>query len=252
MFDLAEQALTIFLVRKPHSEGKVFSTGHQKWHSDSRGHLFSTTHFTECPKSRPDFWVPKFSNDIEGDILSKCMASPTRMSNFVEATQHKVFYRNTGGRYWKVFTNFPPAFSLNGVAQSSSRETTFALKSANHVMSAVGVLSSNLFWWWYTITSNLRDLNPSDWQKFPVDLSVLDDITLQQLGSEYLADLQVNSIMESSQRQTGSVTNQLFRVQESKPVIDKLDRVLAEHYGFTDEELDYIINYDIKYRMGRS
>ncbi len=28
-------------------------------------------------------------------------------------------------------------------------------------------------------------------------------------------------------------------------------RVLAEHYGFSDEELDFIINYDIKYRMGR-
>jgi hypothetical protein len=27
--------------------------------------------------------------------------------------------------------------------------------------------------------------------------------------------------------------------------------VLAKHYGFTDEELDFIINYDIKYRMGR-
>ena len=24
-----------------------------------------------------------------------------------------------------------------------------------------------------------------------------------------------------------------------------------QHYGFTDEELDFIINYDIKYRMGR-
>jgi hypothetical protein len=27
--------------------------------------------------------------------------------------------------------------------------------------------------------------------------------------------------------------------------------VLAMHYGFTDEELDFIINYDIKYRMGQ-
>lgn len=25
---------------------------------------------------------------------------------------------------------------------------------------------------------------------------------------------------------------------------------LASHYGFTEEELDFIINYDIKYRMG--
>ena len=25
---------------------------------------------------------------------------------------------------------------------------------------------------------------------------------------------------------------------------------MAQHYGFTDEELDFIINYDVKYRMG--
>jgi len=26
--------------------------------------------------------------------------------------------------------------------------------------------------------------------------------------------------------------------------------MMLRHYGFTDEELDFIINYDIKYRMG--
>ena len=31
---------------------------------------------------------------------------------------------------------------------------------------------------------------------------------------------------------------------------DEIDKVLAKHYGFTEEELDFIINYDIKYRMG--
>jgi hypothetical protein len=33
-------------------------------------------------------------------------------------------------------------------------------------------------------------------------------------------------------------------------IINEIDRVLAQHYGFTDEELDFIINYDIKYHMG--
>ncbi|MBI3682564.1 MAG: NgoFVII family restriction endonuclease [Acidobacteria bacterium] len=32
---------------------------------------------------------------------------------------------------------------------------------------------------------------------------------------------------------------------------NEIDYVLAAHYGFTSEELDFIINYDIKYRMGR-
>jgi len=29
------------------------------------------------------------------------------------------------------------------------------------------------------------------------------------------------------------------------------ETVLAGHYGFTPEELDFILNYDIKYRLGR-
>ncbi|MGV8091387.1 MAG: hypothetical protein AB2L24_05910 [Mangrovibacterium sp.] len=31
-----------------------------------------------------------------------------------------------------------------------------------------------------------------------------------------------------------------------------IDTVLTQHYGFTEEELDFIINYDIKYRMGKA
>ena len=37
----------------------------------------------------------------------------------------------------------------------------------------------------------------------------------------------------------------------SKPILDQIDRVLARHYGFTAEELDFILNYDIKYRLGQ-
>ena len=35
----------------------------------------------------------------------------------------------------------------------------------------------------------------------------------------------------------------------AKSIIDEIEYILAKHYGFTDEELDFIINYDIKYRM---
>ena len=38
---------------------------------------------------------------------------------------------------------------------------------------------------------------------------------------------------------------------QSKPILDEIDTVLAGHYGFTAEELDFILNYDIKYRLGR-
>lgn len=41
-----------------------------------------------------------------------------------------------------------------------------------------------------------------------------------------------------------------YQKSMSKSIMDEIDSVLARHYRFTDEELDFIINYDIKYRMG--
>ena len=36
----------------------------------------------------------------------------------------------------------------------------------------------------------------------------------------------------------------------SEPIIDEIDGLLGVHYGLSAEELDFVINYDIKYRMG--
>ncbi|MFH0729553.1 MAG: hypothetical protein V2B19_24835 [Pseudomonadota bacterium] len=40
-------------------------------------------------------------------------------------------------------------------------------------------------------------------------------------------------------------------MSKSKPIIDQIYCLLAQHYGFYHEELDFIINYDSKYRMGK-
>jgi hypothetical protein len=67
-----------------------------------------------------------------------------------------------------------------------------------------------------------------------------------------MEDFKANSrFLTSNYGKFGVLTIQSFQPRLSKPLIDEIDRVLAQHYGFTDEELDFIINYDIKYRMGR-
>ncbi len=64
----------------------------------------------------------------------------------------------------------------------------------------------------------------------------------QRLMSDFRANAQ-----HLKRGKTGSYT---VYARKSKHIIDDIDRILAHHYGFTDEELDFIINYDIKYRMG--
>lgn len=48
---------------------------------------------------------------------------------------------------------------------------------------------------------------------------------------------------------TGYVEYDEYYPKLSKCIIDEIDKHLSIHYGFTEEELDFIINHDIKYRM---
>jgi len=75
---------------------------------------------------------------------------------------------------------------------------------------------------------------------------------LSALSVRLMKDLkQHKQRKECMYKATGKVVYDEFYPKYSKPIIDEIDKVLAQHYGFTDEELDFIINYDIKYRMGR-
>jgi len=74
---------------------------------------------------------------------------------------------------------------------------------------------------------------------------------LVSFSEKLMKDIDENSIMQPAKYQTGFVEFQQFFPQKSKPIIDEIDLLLGAHYGFTAEELDFIINYDIKYRMGK-
>ena len=250
LFDAVNRALTIFVIT-PSSEDKTFSTQYQKWTSADRDDLFQRLHFTQVPRDRQSYWVPKLGNSIEAGILEKLLETKTKIAHFSERSTHQIYYRTTGGLYWKVFTDFTPKFRLNGKAGTSSRETTFSVARRDYIKPIIAALSSDLFWWWYTISSNLRDLNPSDIQNFPLPQSALEDSRLQVLGAKYLKELERNSSMLTrEQKQTGRTETQSFKIQRSKPTIEEIDRALAPHYGFSEEEADFLINYDNKLGMG--
>ena len=61
----------------------------------------------------------------------------------------------------------------------------------------------------------------------------------------------INNSVWSERRFGGNVSRyKSFISKLSKNIIHSIDKELNVYYGFTDEELDFIINYDIKYRMG--
>ena len=250
LFDAVNRALTIFIVT-PSERGRTSATGYQKWTSDNREGLVSRMNYVDVPRERSLFWVPKLGNSIERSILRKITSVNTNVSHFVSKTNNRIYYRTTGGLYWKVFTNFPPAFNVNGVSGSSSRETHFSTSRREHVEPLVGILSSSLFWWWYTISSNLRDLNPMDIQAFPVPQDALNSAEIKIASERYLQELAANSTMlVRQQKSTGRTETQSFKIQRCKPTIDQIDRLLGPLYGLDENEIDFVVNYDLKFRLG--
>ena len=251
LFDAVNRALSIFVAASAPSLSK-YSTAYLKWSAESRDYLFQNIFYTQYNEERSSFWMPKLSSSIDKSILDKVLSANDSIGLFVsKASNSKIFYRTTGGLYWKVFTDFSPLFYCNGIKGKSSRETSISIKTPAEATILVGVLSSSLFWWWYTITSNLRDLNPSDIAGFKFSSSLMEDKNLLRQSSLYISDLKKNSsLLIRQQKGIGETKTQSFKISLSKSIIDEIDKILAQYYNFTEEELDFIINYDIKYRMG--
>ena len=251
LFEGVSRSLTIF-VNLNTKEKSIFTTSYIKWTADIRDQIFKNLHFIEYNELRNSFWMPKFQNELEKSILSKVLTCSNSLNDFLSnrKTENILYYRNTGGVYWKIFTTYSPFYSCNGTIGCSSRQTTICFRENGLNILSVGLLSSNLFWWWYSISGNLRDLNPSDIMGFKFPISIISDDEIKRLSSLYEEDVKKHSSIKIRiQKTKGETKTQSFKISKSKYFINLIDERLSKFYRFTEEELYFIINYDLKYRM---
>ena len=116
------------------------------------------------------------------------------------------------------------------------------------------ILNSGIFYFWFILFSDCRHLNMREIENFPISYKTIDvqtKLSLKEKNVFLMADFEKNKNRKTTNyKTTGMVEYDEYFPKLSKPIIDEIDKELAKHYGFTDEELDFIINYDIKYRMG--
>ena len=137
----------------------------------------------------------------------------------------------------------------------SSEEKILILRPDVDRFALIAALSSSLWFWYFETTSDCRHLGNRDISSFPFDPRTMqpeDHRRMAALGRQYVHDLRKNA--EKTVRVykgKKSVKCLSFRAKESKAIIDEIDTVMAGHFGLSEEELDFVVNYHIKYRMGQ-
>ena len=259
LFGDVNRAISIVLARRGDGPTRIFTTTYIKWYStpiDERLTLFDGLRHQETHFSPFGHLIPKVGSSLEEEILRKVCGAGARIADIIskKPTNFILYYRNTGGLYWKILTDFQPEFYIGNQKKrsSSSRESHLYFKNRSDLQLAAAVLNSNLFWWYYTITTNCRDLNPFDLENFPIKRQLDSNVqnSLVDLAQELMTQLKETSVFkERKHKGKQKVRYQEFRPRLAKETIDSIDRELARAYGLTQNEVEFLINYDSRFRM---
>ena len=253
--DLQHIRATIFLSTKEKdlSTATLYSTKYKRWFTEVRSTLFEGITYENITDICFGGSFPKTADCIGKRIVSKLKNANKSILSF-KTGKFACHFHDTP-QYWIRATDFIPYFwNERDGEKISTHVKSLRLTAKLDAVVVTAILNSSLFYWWFIVLSNCRDLTLREIRNFPISVDKMATPIKQKL-SAITADL-MRDLRHHAQRKeayykaTGRVVYDEFFPRHSKSIIDKIDRVLAEHYGFTDEELDFIINYDIKYRMG--
>ena len=253
LFDGVDQRLCICLETSNRlgDHHRIWSTCYQHWNLDERVTLFARTEYVHTSTHDRLKRVPQAGNSLATRVLRKLESNSRRPVSYYYSSNKEGFllHYHRSPRYWIRAMDFEPHFKSPTRTRSVHhlRDIYFAEKRQGKFVGAV--LNSSLFFFWFMAIGNGRNITGPDVEQFPVGHVAGSSQTIslvQKIFDRLMQNYNENSFVRERQ----DCEYQEFRPSLSKPIINDIDFVLALHYGFTEEELDFIINYDIKYRMG--
>ena len=258
LFDGADQCLCIVIGFRMGQDTPVLnaSTTYRRWYTEERSSLFQTLAYEHIVGQYllDQFCVfPKIGGHIETTILEK-VRKQKALATVMRDTGAEFFCHRIS-RYFIKATDFVPYFcsERDGIKSSDDFKVYYTLNPLD-ARTIVAALNSSLFYWFWRVMFDGYHCGKENISAFCFEQNRLQPAlssSMEELVTKLMRSFRQNAERTTVKyKGTGVVQYDEFRIKPSKPIIDEIDCVLAQHYGFTDEELDFIINYDIKYRMG--
>jgi len=254
LFDGLEHIRVAICLSEYGIENKMIGTSNYvKFRTEFRPFLFDSICYVQNDNSRKESSLLKVNNLLEHSIIEKVWKTNKRLSHFLTDNINNNFvYYGYGYGYFGKILNYQSYFRGENVKSSTGDKFIYVNKDYKRDI-VVALMNSTLFYWFYVNYSDGHNFTKFVIGSIPFEFpnEVISN-RIMLLTSKLMSDLKSNSNRKTAYyKATGQVEYDEYFPKKSKPIIDEIDTVLAEHFGFTAEELDFIINYDIKYRMGK-
>ena len=257
LFEGANMLLAIIL-NAPLKSTVVMTSAYHRWYNEYRNFLFATINYTNVSNIMISGSIPKMPSLVALGIINKMQivaGNHIMPEMFRLSSSYKLYYFRAV-LYWFKVLDQAPIFKEDGVDKLTGEMKTICCDNHDLKNTIIAILSSNLFFLIYIVWSSCQVVNSRDFN-IPIDINSIPRKDFKQLsliGKRLQDDYQKNSLIKerhySTKGRSFTMQKQYFYIKYSKSTIDEIDNILAQYYNFTDEELDFIINYDIKYRMG--
>jgi hypothetical protein len=250
LFDGVDQRLCIYLGKSgTTNSARIKTTRHHYWYSEERPSLFATLKYNPAFNHNRLLRFPQMPNRNGTSVLAKLeqQNQQTIKQYFAVATSGYLMHYHRSPRYWIRGIDFEPHFKSATRTRSIHHFRDLHFQELHQSKAIGALLNSSLFYFWFISMGNGRNITGTDIEEFPIGQITKDmSAMLIPLFDKLMIDYKANSVIRVRAEQE----YQEFYQSKSKHIMDEIDQALAQHYGFTDEELDFLINYDIKYRLG--
>jgi hypothetical protein len=248
IFDGVEMPVVI-LTSYPRSIRSMVSTRIGRMYGQERPYCLET-HQTATHNMRlHGHRVAKFQTDAEQSIIKKIVSKTYSTGLLVtRSSGHQVFYQEAC-RYWLKAQSGLPYFARNGEVMRPPHGRVFSATNKNSAAFFGCLLNSSMFYWYYSLFSDCEHVNDDLVKTVPIPPEWADQ-DWTKLSTALSDALSSHASRKTINTKQGHVIEyDEMKAARAKSEINKIDLALGKIYGFSDDELDLLVNYDIKYRM---
>lgn len=249
IFDGVEMPVTIMLSRS--GAPKLQTSRVNRFYTEERPSALATMKYAEHNNRLHGHRIAKIGSSASVGIYQKVEKQKVVLGSLTSPASKHVIYYQEACRYWVKACVGPPFFCRNGERMAPPHGRTLNFRDPGSCAFACCLVNSSLFYWFYSAFSDCEHINDALIRDFRIP--VLSDPAAWIALESRLAESQKRNARRKTihTKQGHKIEYDEMDAPKSKSILDEVDTVLAGHYGLTKEELDYIINYDIKYRLGR-